>query len=322
VFDRGSRRVARGTVLPLLGIAIVLAFGSCGGDDKSGRDSGSQDRGKVTVVYRAIKPENQAAVDVVRKSRVFERIAAWTNEAIALPNNIEMKVSDSMPKAVLAPIAEPDGRTILIPASFLTQNYDVLKKFVAAVDRKGGPPSVLAGDKFNANALLAGAEQFIVAHEMGHALIHQLLLPLTGLEEDSADGFASFFSINDRLGPYPALAAAALFDELASSAGNPTVDDFASDHPITKQRVYNFLCVVLGGGDQKSRQELISDKLVPAVRAPVCPLEAAQLNYGWWTVLTPHLKKGYPHDLAARARETLEAQTKAFAAELKKLRGG
>jgi hypothetical protein len=40
------------------------------------------------------------------------------------------------------------------------------------------------------------------------------------------------------------------------------------------------------------------------------------------TVLTPQLKEEYAHDPAARARETLEAQTKAFAAELKKLRGG
>jgi hypothetical protein len=41
--------------------------------------------------------------------------------------------------------------------------------------------------------------QFILGHELGHAIIHQLSLPLTGLEEDSAGGFATFFTVNDML---------------------------------------------------------------------------------------------------------------------------
>ena len=64
------------------------------------------------------------------------------------------------------------------------------------------------------------ASEFILGHEIGHALIHQLHVPLTGLEEDSADGFATFFTVNDRQrGPNAALGAAVLFDQIARKQG-------------------------------------------------------------------------------------------------------
>lgn len=59
--------------------------------------------------------------------------------------------------------------------------------------------------------------QFILGHDLGHALIHQLNLPLTGLKEDSADGFATFFTVNDKdAGPNAALGGAVLFDAMGS----------------------------------------------------------------------------------------------------------
>ena len=63
------------------------------------------------------------------------------------------------------------------------------------------------------SALLQGLDEeetrFILGHELGHAIIRQLNLPLTGLEEDSADGFATFFTVNDKdTGPNAAVGAA------------------------------------------------------------------------------------------------------------------
>jgi len=89
--------------------------------------------------------------------------------------------------------------------------------------------------------------QFILGHELGHALIRQLNVPLTGMEEDSADGFATFFTVNDKdTGPNAALGAAVLFDATGSKRPNLTPEDFSSDHSVIMQRVYNFLCAVSG----------------------------------------------------------------------------
>jgi hypothetical protein len=72
--------------------------------------------------------------------------------------------------------------------------------------------------------------QFILGHELGHALIHQLNIPLTGMEEDSADGFATFFTVNDKdTGPNAALGAAVLIDAMGSKRPNLTLEDFSSD---------------------------------------------------------------------------------------------
>ena len=100
-------------------------------------------------------------------------------------------------------------------------------------------------ENFTADVLNVWSNQFILGQEFGHAIIRQLNLPLTGMEEDSADGFATFFTVNDKdTGPNAALGAAVLFDAMGSKRPNLTLEDFSSDHPVILQRVYNFLCCV------------------------------------------------------------------------------
>jgi hypothetical protein len=274
----------------------------------------------------AIKPANRAAVKLIRDSGVLERIADWTNKALLLRHDVVMKVSDKMPKGVLSPIAEPDGNTILIPASFFAENHAVLVGFVKDVNRTGGLPKIVPKDKFNAGVLTVWAEEYVIAHEMGHALMHQLQLPITGLEELSADGFATFFTIHDDKvggGTDPSIGAAILFDELQRMQGNPTAADYSSDHPITKQRVYNFLCFA-AGSDPKVGKTLVAGRYLPKDRALVCPLEWAQLNLGWWQTLEPHLTQTFSRTTAAargQAREKLTTENTALAELIKKLRG-
>ena len=110
------------------------------------------------------------------------------------------------------------------------------------------------------------------------------------MEEDSADGFATFFTVNDKdTGPNAALGAAVLFDAMGSKRPNLTLEDFSSDHPVILQRVYNFLCAVVGSDPQRLQNSLVTDGYIPQIRALLCRKEWTQLNYGWWTLLEPHL---------------------------------
>jgi hypothetical protein len=145
-----------------------------------------------------------------------------------------------------------------------------------------------------------------------------------GLEEDSADGFATFFTVNDKdTGPNAALGAAVLFDAIGSKKPNLTLEDFSSDHQVILQRVYNFLCAALGSDPERLRS-LVADSYIPESRAMLCGKEWTQLNYGWWTMLEPHLTdstKQETEKIRQQARQDLEDENDALFAKLRQMRG-
>jgi hypothetical protein len=204
---------------------------------------------------------------------------------------------------------------IYYTGDWLTMTREFLAGFVAEVLAEGGPPSAMPRDKFNADDLMVWANEYIMGHEMGHALVHQLMLPVTGLDEDAADGYAAFSTLNGTQGPGPALAAAILFDGMALQMGELTFEDFASDHPVVQQRTYNFLCYVVGSDPARLRHSLVVEGYLPEERAMMCPMQWAQLNYGWLTVLEPYSAPGFRAEAAqarARARDALLAEERAL----------
>lgn len=292
-----------------------LAVASCAGDGNK-----ADANGKVTVVYQdnAIKPKDRQAVAVIRKSRVLEQVADWVNKSVALPHDLVVKVTGKVPPGVTDAVTQPDGRTIFVTSPFLTQIEGVLSNVVKTVKR----PALFPEARFNADDLTALSTQFIFGHEMGHALQRQLLLPNLGLEEDAADGFASFYTVNE-VGPDPSLAAAILFDELAREEGKLTLEGLSSDHPVTQQRVFNFLCYLEGSDPKRFQGPLVGTGYLPKTRAPLCPQAWAMLDYGWWTQLQPHFTEAFKDQgdkTQENARDQLIAETKAFEKQLDKLR--
>jgi hypothetical protein len=260
----------------------------------------------------------------IMDSGVFERMADRLTKAVALPHDLQVVITDNVPKGIDDPTTEVDGRRIFWPAAFSKETYDVLTEFLPEVIRDKGAPKVISQENFTADVLNVWGNQFILGHELGHAVIHQLNLPLTGLEEDSADGFATFFTVIDNeTGPNAALGAAVLFDAMGSKRPNLTMEDFSSDHAVIQQRVYNFLCSALGSDPQRLHS-LVTDGYIPESRAMFCVKEWTQLNYGWWTVLKPHLTRSYKKEtetVRQQARQNLEAENNALRAKLRKMRG-
>ncbi len=301
----------------LVGALLVASFavGSCGGDDDTAAPNG-----KVKIVYDAsVKPENRDAVESLRKARALEPLAGWVNKRVALPHDLVVKVTDKVPPGVTDMVTQPDGRTIYIPPAFLNDIKGGAENIVKTVKR----PAVFPEDKWNADDLSALSSGFIFGHEMGHALQRQLLLPNIGLEEDAADGFAQFYAVNER--PDFLLAGAVLFDEIARAEGKLTLEGLSSDHPVTQQRVFNFLCQLDGSDPHRWDGPLVRSGYLPKSRAPLCPQAWTALNYGWWTQLQPHFRESFKDEgdkEQERARAAHIAETKAFAKKLDKFRAG
>ena len=89
--------------------------------------------------------------------------------------------------------------------------------------------------------------------------------------------------------------------------------------------MYNFLCAVVGSDSQHLQNSLVTDGYIPQIRALLCRKEWTQLNYGWWTLLEPHLTDGSKKETKAarqQARRDLEEENKALPAKIKQIRGG
>lgn len=316
----------RGTSLLAAMLLALFPLAAWGEDDSVPAPAPAPEgNGRVTIVYEddAIKPENREVIASIKKSGVFERMAERLTATVALPHDLEVVVTDRLPVGVDDPNTELDGRRIFWPAAFSKDTHDALAEALPAVRAKGAP-KVIAPENLTAEILNIWSNQYILGHEMGHALIHQFNLPLTGLEEDSADGFGTFFTVNDEeTGPNAALAAALLFDAMGSKKPNLTLEDFSSDHEVILQRVYNFLCAAFGHDPQRL-QSLVADGYLPELRAMMCGKEWTQLNYGWWTMLAPHLTdsaKKETETVRQQARQELVEENAALFAKFRKMRG-
>ncbi|MFJ3963542.1 DUF4344 domain-containing metallopeptidase [Streptomyces sp. NPDC090036] len=320
--SKRARLVLSG-VLVLAGVVVTGCSGEAR-DSGQGPGAGPHPRatpsGRVTVVYetRTVKPEDRPTVALIRNSRVLERSADWLNRALTLPHDLVVKVTSDVPPGVTDAVTQPDGRTIFIPPPFLTEIEKALADVVKTVER----PAPFPASDYNTDDLTVLSTEFIFGHEMGHALQRQLLLANLGLEEDAADGYASFYTVNE-VGPGPSLAAAILFDEIARKEGRPTLEGLASDHPVTQQRAFNFLCYLEGSDPKKYQQSLVDSGYLPKTRAPLCPQAWAMLDYGWWTQLQPHFSEAFKaqgDEEQRKAHALLIAETKALAKRIDEVR--
>jgi hypothetical protein len=120
------------------------------------------------------------------------------------------------------------------------------------------------------------------------------------------------------------LGAAILFDQIARKQGTVTLEELSSDHAVVQQRVYNFLCSVVGSDPQRLESSLVTDGYLPQSRAMFCRKEWTQLNYGWWTILEPHLTDTFKSEstMARRqARDDLDNENAALSGTLRQMRG-
>src|SRR5690606_5649826 len=136
---------------------------------------------------------------------------------------------------------------------------------------------------------VSGAYRFIVLHEVGHALVQVLELPITGREEDAVDQLSSWLLIGDARGDGAVLSAAAAFSingELHGVGEN----DFANEHSLDQQRYFNMVCWVYGH-DPERHADLVAITGLPPERAARCKDEYARLDASWRRLLGEHLRQ-------------------------------
>ena len=148
--------------------------------------------------------------------------------------------------------------------------------------------------------------RFILAHEVGHALIEELDLPVTGRVEDAVDQFASLMmqrvvDEGETAGDAAWNLRMAAVDLLAGSKGHYPLEAFADAHAFGEQRYFNLQCL-LYGTDPVRYAELVEGGDLPADRARGCERETRRVGAAWWRLLQPYLDPAVAAELSPPPR--------------------
>lgn len=129
---------------------------------------------------------------------------------------------------------------------------------------------------------------FVFFHELAHALIDILNLPITGREEDAADQFATTLLLakNDD-NTLSAVDASLFFLSDSTQAG---LERYWSEHSLDIQRFYNILCWAYGLNPTQTKFVVDGGQL-PVERTLRCQEEYTQMSTAWERILSPHYHK-------------------------------
>jgi hypothetical protein len=241
------------------------------GDQKNKK----KDEGDFTVEHIDVKNPRYAEIDrQVKGEKLLEKAADRLNRALILPNNIVLRTKDC--DGEVNAFYSGDDQSV-------TVCYELMEHFYK-VFRAGGKTEDEAYQK------MFDAVRFVFLHEIGHALIDQYKLPITGNEEDAADRCSSYINLEE-LGNDGVKAVFAAADAFAieSKLGSSREKNMADEHLLQEQRFYNSLCMIYGSNTDKY-SNIVTDGYLPKERAVRCPAEYQRTVDSWVNLLAPWRK--------------------------------
>jgi hypothetical protein len=148
-------------------------------------------------------------------------------------------------------------------------------------------------ERENAVQFVVGNMLFVFLHELAHAAIADLGLPVLGREEDAADEFA----ILRMLWVGTSLTHRVLADATKGwffsarrdrKEGEPLA--FYDEHSLDQQRAYHIVCLAVGN-DPNAMVDLANEMKLPADRRESCKRDFERASSSWHKVLQPHRRQ-------------------------------
>jgi len=151
---------------------------------------------------------------------------------------------------------------------------------------------------------VGGAMVFTFYHELGHALVDQLDIPILGREEDAVDNLATLLITKwqpKELREDLIFASADSFgwqDDYNAATGEAL--DLSGEHSTDLQRFYNIACTFYGS-DPERLGAFANAARLPEDRQEVCPIDFKTMAKGW----SEHLGKIERQDGGSRSGKVL-----------------
>lgn len=242
----------------------------------------------TAFTYEYVKPRNPQLMptyDLVSKQNVFALMPEIhaVDHAFLLPQTIHFVAAECGESNAF--YSQPKTEVVLC--------YELVDDILSKAKKTAKEQKL---DDAFVSDYVYGALRFILLHELGHAMIDQLQLPITGREETAADEFAAVLLLQyldwgeSRGGVESSLHYAGVY--LAGGAGKHDVSEFADEHEIGEQRYFNLLCIVYGS-DPSGFLDLVTEQGLPRERADTCPAYTKRVMTSWYELLSPHMAKKY-----------------------------
>jgi hypothetical protein len=259
--------IARLSILAALAIQLVALPSTLQCQMPSGVAPG---RGVFVLQFGSTQPQHLKIRAWVSASPAFRDHLAWLSANLALPQDIPVVFASC---GVINAFYSPATRTITFCYEWIENRADQVRAKLSRATEEAVTDAVVR------------STTFVINHEAGHALVHQLALPVLGREEDAADGFGAFILL-ERGGPqdaYSVLQGAQSFGQFS------LFENMADEHSLSDQRYYNLLCWMLGS-DQSRFAGYAQRGGLPVSRQQRCPSEWAQMRASWTRVLAANLR--------------------------------
>jgi len=170
----------------------------------------------------------------------------------------------------------PEEREIVITYDFI---IEVRKRFKNEYKKEWG---IYAKD----------AIEHTFYHELGHALVDLLNIPVLGKEEDAVDDFGVIMLIfTNEDGEERAISAAELFFMEGLEVEEFSSEDLMDEHSLDDQRGYRSLSLVYGS-DPENYENIAEDLNMDEDMRIMSQEMFEQQSINWLRLLKPHLKNG------------------------------
>lgn len=261
-------------------LALLLFVAACQSHVPAGVMGGTADEsGRFMAHYGPASPDFEDFRAGLVANRFLDTIAARLNDSLRIPVTIVLEIAHCD-----EPNASYEPKTHRV-----TLCYELFKSLSDRFAKSAG-----------GEYLVTGTVMFALMHELGHALVDVLQLPITGREEDAVDQLATILLLQQGA-PGDSLAFGAV-GWFVTNARHNVPDDlaFADDHGLDSQRVYNIICWIYAR-DPERYPEIVTDGWLPEHRRDKCPAEYHRLAESWRRILAPYRRAAEPTPVASKA---------------------
>ena len=248
---------------------------------------------QIRVEYVPPKnPAHQSIYERLKQARALERLQTLLSP-LQLPHPLFLKLSGC------------DGESnAWYDGGFVTVCYEYVADIL-----KDAPEQALPSGVTQEDAVL-GPLIDVFLHETGHAVFDQLKVPVLGREEDAADLFSAYITLQLGKDAARRLILGSAYQYKADVV-NPQVPltKYADEHGIPAQRFFNVLCIAYGA-DKKLFADVVEKGYLPKQRAEGCDLEYEQLAFALKKLIGPYIDQNQAKKVLATWMRDVDARPK------------